>query len=240
MRTNLPTLLNLFAFICLFISASLSGVSYNRAITEIYPENCDMDYYTGKAFAGEDAEKLATWGSLNYTEETDRGLFPKPVREFYMNMFSIKNMTDNYEWYIGPWALLPSRGAFCPISIGINAVLYDARDGQEVEENGAVSQVGLIKYCFRFQHEERLELKTFRAIDEDNKLFYGIDSDVEQGWSQFAITKNLLAVACVFTWLAIFAGYSTIFTPGYAQTLEGIFYRKDKLFSRFKGQNRAA
>lgn len=240
MRTNLPTLLNVLAFVLLFISASLASVGYNRAVTEILPRNCDMDYYEGRAFAGTSAEKLARWGGLNYTDEADIGLFPQPVRDFYMNAFSVKNITDNYEWYLGPWALLPSRGAFCPITVGVNAVLYDARDGQEVEENGDVSQIGVINFCFRFNHEGNADMNTFRAIDASNKLFYDLETNVADGWTEFGINKNLLAVACVFTWLTVFIGYATVFTPGYAQTLEGIFFRKDKLFSRFRGQNTAA
>jgi hypothetical protein len=35
-------------------------------------------------------------------------------------------------------------------------------------------------------------------------------------------------------------GWSTNFTPGFAQTLEGTFYRSDKLYSRFKGSSAAA
>lgn len=240
LRTNVPTLMNVIAFVFLFVSAALLSVGYNRAITEITPVNCDMNYYTGESFAGEDAISAATWGRLNYTDESDMGLFPQPVREFYMEMFGVENITDNYEWYLGTWALLPSRGAFCPITIGVNAVLYDARDGQEVEEDGAVTQVGVINFCFRHSHEGTQDIKAFEAIDNDNKMFYNLDTRVADGWNAFNVNRNLLVVACIFTWLTVYLAWATNFTPGYAQTIEGTFFRKDKLYSRFKGQSNAA
>lgn len=235
LRTNLPTLMNVIAFIFLFISAALLSVGYNRAITEITPVNCDMNYYMGTNFIGSDSESAATWGNLNYTEENDLGLFPQPVRAFYLEQFRVENMTDNWQWYLGTWALLPSRGAFCPITVGVNAALYDARDGQEVEEDGAVTQVGVINFCFRFTHLGNQDLKTFENIDNDNKMWYGLTTTLAEGWKGFRLDANLLVVACIFTWLSVYVAWATNFTPGFAQTIEGTFFRKDKLFSRFRG-----
>jgi hypothetical protein len=181
MRTNIPTLLNVCFYVMLFLSAVFMSVGYNRALTEVIPTNCDMEWYYGR------------------TE------FPAPVHSFFENTHHLTNLSANAEWYTGPWALLPSRGAFCPITIGENAVLYDARDGQEVEgNNGATSQIGVIKYCFRHAHEGKHDEEAFATIDADNLEAYGVESDLKSAWAMFSVQKNMLAVAIVFTWLAVY------------------------------------
>ena len=42
-------------------------------------------------------------------------------------------------------------------------------------------------------------------------------------------------VAIIFTFLATYCAWPTCMTPGYNNTLEAHFYRKDKLFHKYKG-----
>ena len=213
LRTNLPWHLNIFFFLALFVTASLQAIAYNRAITQVIPKNCNEEIYS-----------------------QPEALFPEPVREFYGEVFGLYNMSDHNKWYLGNWALIPARKAFCPVSIDLTAELYDARSGQVPTDDYAPSQVGVIKYCFRHDHDGNYDVKAFKYIDAVNEEDYGnYDSRLELGWSNFLSTRCMALVSIIFTFLATYCAWPTCMTLAYNNTLEAHFYRKDKLYHKYKG-----
>ncbi len=213
LRTNIPWRLNVLFFLAMFVCACLQAISFNRAVTQVIPKNCNETYYSHPG-----------------------ALFPEPVRPLYNELFGLYNMSDHNKWYLGNWALVPARKAFCPVTIDITAELYDARSGEAATDDYAPSQVGVIKYCFRHDHDGGYDTLAFDNIDNENEVKYGnSDSKLREGWDSFLSTRNMMLVSIVCCFLATYVAWPTCLTPGYKQTLEANFFRKDKLYHHFKG-----
>lgn len=213
LRTNIPWKLNVLFFFAMFVCACLQAISFNRAVTQVIPKNCNETYYSHPG-----------------------ALFPEPVRPLYNDLFGLYNMSDHNKWYLGNWALIPARKAFCPVTIDLTAELYDVRSGEAATDDYAPSQVGIIKYCFRHDHDGGYDTLAFGNIDNANEENYGnSDSNLRNAWDSFLSARNMMMASIIFCFLATYVAWPTCLAPGYTQTLESHFFRKDKLYHHFKG-----